>query len=364
MAIVWEKRESGGEWELEKVPHEGLVMGPKWTREERVMSDIYADVTYITVWDPKACKPTDVALAYHFDLGAYSRGLATVDFDETRPDYVAYLAAREEAARKAEVARLKAEAEARVERAKAKVLKLEKGAEVVVTSGRKVPRGTRGTVIWTGDGNYGPRVGIKDASGEAHWTAESNVTVVLPGKDPSYVPPGGWEALAEGVRAKEEADRDAMASYLETVPRKGDTVTHLESGVVGRVFWVKGTRLGMKRKGAPKSEDPIWVSAWGVRKADGSVCGKPPGWVERDKKPAPAPAPAPKAAPPAGFTDVGLGAEEASGPSEKLLAMPAPFCNIRSLVEAEDGSWKALDASGALVVILPRATADSIAALL
>jgi hypothetical protein len=47
--------------------------------------------------------------------------------------------------------------------------------EAVVVKGKKVPIGTSGTVIWAGFGKYGPRVGIKTAAGEVHFTAASNV---------------------------------------------------------------------------------------------------------------------------------------------------------------------------------------------
>lgn len=52
------------------------------------------------------------------------------------------------------------------------------GCRVEVIKGRKVPRGTVGDCFWIGHGTYGPRVGIKDASGNVHWTAITNVQVV------------------------------------------------------------------------------------------------------------------------------------------------------------------------------------------
>lgn len=52
-----------------------------------------------------------------------------------------------------------------------------RGKAVRVIKGRKVPAGTAGTVIWYGEGRYGPRVGIKDPGGEVHFTAASNVEV-------------------------------------------------------------------------------------------------------------------------------------------------------------------------------------------
>jgi hypothetical protein len=53
-----------------------------------------------------------------------------------------------------------------------------KGRTVEVVRGRKVPIGTKGYVIWYGEGHYGSRVGIKDEAGEVHWTAASNVAVL------------------------------------------------------------------------------------------------------------------------------------------------------------------------------------------
>ena len=62
-----------------------------------------------------------------------------------------------------------------------------KGAKVRVARGRKVPVGTVGIVIWSGEGTYGPRVGIKDDNdpdGEPLWTSASNVDVIVEGTGP------------------------------------------------------------------------------------------------------------------------------------------------------------------------------------
>ena len=64
--------------------------------------------------------------------------------------------------------------------AEAEAMRVAKGKTVVVARGRKVAKGTTGTVIWMGEGKWGWRVGVKDAAGTAHWTALSNVDVVLP----------------------------------------------------------------------------------------------------------------------------------------------------------------------------------------
>ena len=53
----------------------------------------------------------------------------------------------------------------------------EKGKTAEVFKGRKVAVGTSGEIIWCGEGKWGWRVGIKDAAGEVHWTAMSNVRV-------------------------------------------------------------------------------------------------------------------------------------------------------------------------------------------
>lgn len=95
--------------------------------------------------------------------------VAEVDaFPEVRAAYESNVQAqRAEAARKAAH---RAELEA--------IMRPEKGKRLEVIRGRKVPRGTVGECIWVGQSNYGTRVGIKDANGNVHWTAITNVQVV------------------------------------------------------------------------------------------------------------------------------------------------------------------------------------------
>lgn len=74
-----------------------------------------------------------------------------------------------------------------------------KGREVEVTSGRKVPVGTKGTVFWYGEGQWGWRVGFKaPGSDEAIWTAASNVTVVNPEQyaPDAFAEQAAYEAVA------------------------------------------------------------------------------------------------------------------------------------------------------------------------
>lgn len=57
-----------------------------------------------------------------------------------------------------------------------------KGMPVRVVKGRKVPVGTEGWVFWSGVDQYsrtgGYRIGLKDSSGETHWTSADNVEVI------------------------------------------------------------------------------------------------------------------------------------------------------------------------------------------
>lgn len=68
-------------------------------------------------------------------------------------------------------------------------MSVRKGREVIVMRGRKVPIGTKGIVFWEGASNYDPygrwwnevkRIGIRDASGNVHFTSACNADVVDP----------------------------------------------------------------------------------------------------------------------------------------------------------------------------------------
>lgn len=153
--------------------HKGLVLGLT-ERNWRDDSDFLA-----VVWDVKKSEPHEIEYASTRGW-TYPNGAAV----DATPEVVAAYEAHCEAARKREH-------EAR-EAADAALPK--RGRRVRVVRGRKVPRGTEGEVIWYGAGkNFGPvpryrggwstaapmRVGIKDAAGTVHWTAASNVEVVI-----------------------------------------------------------------------------------------------------------------------------------------------------------------------------------------
>lgn len=94
---------------------------------------------------------------------------------------------------------------------------MSKGDVVTVVRGQKVPHGTTGTVIWTGDRGYGERLGIKDADGNVHWTAASNVRVRdLNGPIETTLPPpfGTAPTIQPGV-VIEETDLAERVTKLE-----------------------------------------------------------------------------------------------------------------------------------------------------
>ena len=140
--------------------HKGLVVA---LREHNGYDD--SDF-YAVVWNAEKGAPEEV-LYGSTACWTYING-ATVDATpEVMAAYLAYC----ERARIAKASIRQWESEFTVR----------KGATAEVFKGRKVAVGTRGTVIWMGESFYGTRVGLKDASGTVHWTAESNVRVILEG---------------------------------------------------------------------------------------------------------------------------------------------------------------------------------------
>lgn len=92
--------------------------------------------------------------------------------------YLAHLAAERIAAEEAVAAR--------------EAARLARGVRVRVVKGRKVPKGTEGTVVWIGVDQYGSRygttkhrIGIRpDGDGDTVFTAGSNVVVLHPERGP------------------------------------------------------------------------------------------------------------------------------------------------------------------------------------
>lgn len=53
-----------------------------------------------------------------------------------------------------------------------------KGQEIEVIKGRKIPIGTKGTVFYSGEGQWGWRIGFTGTDGETYWTDAKNVELV------------------------------------------------------------------------------------------------------------------------------------------------------------------------------------------
>lgn len=155
--ITWTTYKTTDGWNREvestRTSHEGVVLTPSFTRCERVMSDIYADVSYCLVWDRESGRAIEVSLGAHFELCS-TFGHAVVD---ATPEVVA---AYEAWQAEVEAKRQAAEQARRLEAAKAAWNAPAVGKTMRVARGRKVPVGTTGEVFWLGAGNYGPRAGL------------------------------------------------------------------------------------------------------------------------------------------------------------------------------------------------------------
>lgn len=177
MAILWT---AGSEFNYEygngiakpvkvlKPTYDGVVLGTTG-RDERIMSDVWAWITYAKVWD--GTKVIDVPIK-NSEFGDY--GTATIDATDAVKSAVAAWEAAE-AAKRAEAARLDA-----IARVMAEAGRVGRGKTVIVVKGRKLPKGFTGRVFWLGDTKYGRRVGIETADGKREFTAIGNVEVVDP----------------------------------------------------------------------------------------------------------------------------------------------------------------------------------------
>jgi hypothetical protein len=326
MAILWTKEDG-----TTRTSHEGLVMSVG-ERDWRAMSDVYATQYFARVWDEAKKVETTVTLGSNFELDNGERGTATVDFDHDREDYQEFLAkakARADEELREEQLRLKQDREDRAMRI-CLYENLGKGDRVRVVKGRKVKKGTEGTIFWTGAGTYGPRCGFKEdgaAKDDAHWTALSNLVRILPDVPHGTTPEGGWTAYLE---AKEKVAAAAAAK----LPKKGEWVAlKADNGATyGKVFWVKGERLGFKLK---KADEPTWANADDVvvMTGDPRKGGKPRDPVATEE----------------------AAEERKSG----LEEMPWPYCAIKTL-KVEDGTWKAYDADGNFLLDMPAGAAAQV----
>ena len=194
---------------------------------------------------------------------------------------------------------------------------IKKGSHVVVVRGRKVPHGTHGVVRWEGDGEWGPRVGMSvEGKEELVYTALKNVDAVYPGLLPGQQPHEGWVSFYERVQRE------------RTLPAMGHHVRHKATDQEGVVFWVEGARVGFKE--TKQQDQAVWADADELLQLG-------------------------KHGVPLEYNPVVV----ACPFSRELIAiterdtLPFPFCNIRSLDPAPDGQYRALDARGHYIAMIP-----------
>jgi hypothetical protein len=247
-----------------RVEYEGAVISTR-IKCERVMSDIYADVGYATVWDEAVGAVKEFGYAYYFEL-ACNNGYAVVDATEDATAKAGAWGegraagwAKAAAFARAYEAECAAAAAAKVaaKRAAVEVDAAKVGDTVEAKrEARGVPKGTAGKVFWAGwskrhDASW--RIGFKDAAGATYWM------------------PGTGVRVTERAAAAPVEPVELAADDCPTVA-KGDMVVIKSGemkGTVGRVIWVGADRFsGAPRVGVRSGGgEVVWTSASSVKAA-------------------------------------------------------------------------------------------------
>jgi hypothetical protein len=148
---------------------------------------------YMIVWNPEKKAPESIEYASTRGWSYPCYGSYVDASPEVKEAYAEYVAA--------------AERKAAAERAEREMKEVRKGKMVKVVRGRKVPVGTSGVCFWRGDSKFGERVGLKDSAGTVHWTALSNVEVVLNGPPA----PASDEGAPWGGQFEKPEDSDQLS---------------------------------------------------------------------------------------------------------------------------------------------------------
>lgn len=147
--------------------------------------------------------------------------------------------------------------------ARAAVMEPVIGRTVQVVGGRKIPKGTKGSVFYRREG----RVGLKSASGDSAFVDERYVTVVYPDL-PAGVEPLDWVAFHDKVVAEERA---VLAKYTGfTVGTDNVTVSTIDKGdVTGMLWWRKDRRISIRTsdRKTPQGSwaDVVWCDVTDIR---------------------------------------------------------------------------------------------------
>jgi hypothetical protein len=262
-------------WDNGDETHAGLVVGGPYTRCVRVMSDIYSDENYAQVWNPNTKRVDEVHIGGAFELNT-RRAQVVVD---ASTEVLEAMAKQREAA--AAVA-AKAAVEAEVAAAKAEVLTPRMGCEVQVVAGKKVPKGTKGVMVWQNDPKAPTRIGIDGADGVRHWVDLRWCHRVYPDFPVGGEPACGWVAYRDAQR-DEEARREAALPKLTV----GQLVA-LSSGLTGNVFWVKGDRVGVRLSANKDAKgyytDVVWTNVSDVVAGPAPAKQEPTVFVPHDEE--------------------------------------------------------------------------------
>lgn len=219
-----------------------IVKKHQWGAETLFMETTYKGVV-LSTWEVNGYDDSDFyALVWSEERGAPERVMyastrgwtypnsATVD---ATPETVAKWEAYEERFRLA-----REERRAATERAQPR-----KGRTATVVKGRKVPLGTTGVIIWVGAGQYGERVGIKDAAGTVHWTASSNVKVAEseePTERPPFMPAPGF---VKGAKVQTETGAGKIFWVGECKRTPGATRVGVKMVKGGHTFFAGASEL-------------------------------------------------------------------------------------------------------------------------
>lgn len=217
MAITWKKsipNPEGGYpshiWVDDGVTHVGCVLGAPFTRDTRVMSDIWSYEQYVHVIDPETLTVSTVHLGGAFECNTRS--------GHAEPDLTPELKARYEAKQaqiRAENAILAAKAaeEQKIREAKAAEkaaararIAPTKGRRVEVVRGPKVGRGIIGWVFWARD----TRVGIALSDKRDPKTGYRTEVAWVPASYCDATPEGN---TATEIQARLDADRKSFEDF-------------------------------------------------------------------------------------------------------------------------------------------------------
>lgn len=222
------------------ITHIGVVLYLT-TKVERIMSDVYADVTYAVVWDSLGQMPAHVRL-FDNEFG----GDKEAQVDATPTVLQQYVAWQDEQ----ELQKQAQDAAARESGAMDRVLAIRVGATIMAIHGRKIKTGTVG-VCDRLDMN-GTRICFRDSTtNNQTWSDTSNF-----GRIDRCLPDG---------KTWSEYENDLLLSESKVDFNKGDRVKIKSSGRTGIVFWKKDGRFGVtpgqvRDTRTGQYTDALWVS--------------------------------------------------------------------------------------------------------